>query len=114
MVNNLLLTPFSLAALNMEAAWIQQLQQPNKEDSRIARHVYQHYPYSMLAIRLDPEIEKRLDALAKKTGRTKTFYAREAILEHLEDLEDVYLATERLQRPTKTYSAEDVKHELGL
>ena len=62
----------------------------------------------------DPEIEKRLDALAKKTGRTKTFYAREAILEHLEDLEDVYLATERLQRPTKTYSAEDVKHELGL
>ena len=114
MVNNLLLTPFSLAALNMEAAWIQQLQQPNKEDSRIARHVYQHYPHSMLAIRLDPEIEKRLDALAKKTGRTKTFYAREAILEHLEDLEDVYLATERLQCPTKTYSAEDVKHELGL
>ena len=35
----------------------------------------------MLAIRLDPEIEKRLEALAKKTGRTKTFYAREAILE---------------------------------
>ena len=31
-----------------------------------------------------------------------------------EDLEDVYLATERLQRPIKTYSAEDVKHELGL
>jgi RHH-type rel operon transcriptional repressor/antitoxin RelB len=68
----------------------------------------------MLAIRLDPEIERRLELLAKKTGRTKTFYAREAILEHLEDLEDVYLATQRLERPGKTYSAEEVKHELGL
>jgi RHH-type transcriptional regulator, rel operon repressor / antitoxin RelB len=68
----------------------------------------------MLAIRLDPEIERRLELLAKKTGRTKTFYARESILEHLEDLEDIYLATQRLERPAKTYSAEEVKHELGL
>ena len=68
----------------------------------------------MLAIRLDPDIESRLERLAKRTGRTKTFYAREAILQHLEDLEDVYLATHRLERPTRTYSAEEVKHELGL
>lgn len=68
----------------------------------------------MLAIRLDAETEKRLEALAKKTGRTKTFYAREAILEHLDDLEDIYLASERLLRPAKTYSADEVKHELGL
>lgn len=46
----------------------------------------------MLAIRLPVEIETRLDALAKATGRTKTYYAREAILEHLDDLEDYYLA----------------------
>ena len=68
----------------------------------------------MLAIRLDADTEKRLDLLAKKTGRTKTFYAREAILEHLEDLEDIYLATQRLQRPAQTFSAQEVKHELGL
>ena len=68
----------------------------------------------MLAIRLDSDTEKRLDRLAKKTGRTKTFYAREAILEHLEDLEDIYLAAERLQRPAKTHSAQEVKRELGL
>jgi len=68
----------------------------------------------MLAIRLDTDTEKRLDRLAKKTGRTKTFYAREAILEHLEDLEDIYLATQRLQRRAKTYSAQEVKGELGL
>ena len=68
----------------------------------------------MLAIRLTPDIEQRLERLAKKTGRTKTFYAREAILEHLDDLEDVYLARKRLERPAKTYSAEEVKNELGF
>lgn len=68
----------------------------------------------MIAIRLDTETESRLERLAKQTGRTKAFFAREAILEHLGDLEDVYLATERLQKPGKTYSAEEVKHELGL
>jgi len=68
----------------------------------------------MLAIRLDAEIEKRLELLAKKTGRTKTFYAREAILAHLDDLEDIYLASERLREPTQTYSARQVKDELGL
>src|SRR5262249_35145034 len=51
---------------------------------------------TMLALRLSPEIEKRLDRLAKKTGRTKSFYAREAILRHLEDLEDFHLAQRRL------------------
>jgi RHH-type rel operon transcriptional repressor/antitoxin RelB len=49
----------------------------------------------MLAIRLPPEIEERLGRLAKRTGRSKTFYAREAILEHLQDLEDYYLAERR-------------------
>lgn len=49
----------------------------------------------MLALRLPPEIEHRLDELAKKTGRTKSFYAREAIIEHIEDLEDAFLAEER-------------------
>ncbi len=50
----------------------------------------------MLAIRLPAEIEERLEALAKATGRTKTFYAREAILEHIDDLEDLYLAEQHL------------------
>jgi RHH-type transcriptional regulator, rel operon repressor / antitoxin RelB len=50
----------------------------------------------MLAIRLPEGIEARLDVLAKETGRTKTFYVREAIIEHLDDLEDIYLAEKRL------------------
>ncbi|WP_157493050.1 type II toxin-antitoxin system RelB family antitoxin [Desulfonatronovibrio magnus] len=49
----------------------------------------------MLAIRLPGDIEKRLVDLAEQTGRTKTYYAREAIIEHLEDLEDYYLAVHR-------------------
>jgi predicted DNA-binding protein len=46
----------------------------------------------MLAIRLPEDVEKRLDALARRTGRTKTFYAREAIMEHLKDLESSFSA----------------------
>ena len=72
----------------------------------------------MLAIRLPTDIEERLNALAKATGRTKTFYAREAILEHLEDLEDIYLAEQTLERlrsgDESTYSLDDVERELGL
>ena len=68
----------------------------------------------MLAIRLAPQIEQRLERLAKKTGRTKTYYAREAILEHLEDLEDYYMPVEALQNPGRIYSAEEAKRELGL
>jgi RHH-type transcriptional regulator, rel operon repressor / antitoxin RelB len=52
----------------------------------------------MLALRLPPEIEQRLDALAKKTGRSKSDYAREAILRQLEDIEDTYLTRRRRRR----------------
>ena len=66
----------------------------------------------MLALRLPQDIEKRLAALAKKTGRTKTFYAREAILRHLEDLEDYHLARKRLGRKSARVSLESLEHEL--
>jgi RHH-type transcriptional regulator, rel operon repressor / antitoxin RelB len=51
-----------------------------------------------LSVRLPDEIETRLDALAHRTGRSKTFYVREAILEHLGDLEDLYLAERELKK----------------
>jgi RHH-type rel operon transcriptional repressor/antitoxin RelB len=72
----------------------------------------------MLAIRLPATIEKRLDRLAKRTGRTKTYYAREAILQHLEDLEDIYLAEKRLadirSGRTRTIPLEKVLRRYGL
>jgi RHH-type rel operon transcriptional repressor/antitoxin RelB len=66
----------------------------------------------MLALRLPPEIEKRLDQLAKRTGRTKSFYAREAILRHLEDLEDYHLAERRLRRGGPRVTLEELEKEL--
>jgi RHH-type rel operon transcriptional repressor/antitoxin RelB len=67
----------------------------------------------MLALRLPPKIEKRLDSLAKKTGRSKSFYAREAILRHLEDLEDYHLARRRLGRKATRVTLEEMEHRLG-
>ena len=72
----------------------------------------------MLAIRLPQSIEKRLEKLAKRTGRTKTFYAREAILKHIEDLEDVYEAERVLERvragKEETHTLSEVAKRLGL
>lgn len=51
----------------------------------------------MLAIRLPKEIEERLEELARKTGRSKSDHVRDAIIEHLDDLEDLQLAEERLR-----------------
>jgi RHH-type transcriptional regulator, rel operon repressor / antitoxin RelB len=69
---------------------------------------------TMLAIRLPESIEKRLTHLAETTGRTKTFYAREAIMEHIDDLEDQYLAIHRLEHPTVRISHADVERDLEL
>lgn len=63
----------------------------------------------MLAVRLPAELEKRLDKLAKKTGRTKTFYVREAIADHIDEMEDVYLSLNRLEKPGKIWSLEDME-----
>lgn len=71
----------------------------------------------MLAIRLPEDIEQRLETLAKATGRTKTFYAREAIVEHISDLEDLYLAQKRLAAVragrSKTFTLEEVEKALA-
>lgn len=50
------------------------------------------------SVRLPNEYEQRLDHLAKQTGRSKAFYIKQLIMEHLDDLEDVYLAEQRLEQ----------------
>lgn len=49
-------------------------------------------------IRLSPDTEQRLDQLARATGRSKAYYLRQLVEDNLDDLEDVYLAEERLER----------------
>lgn len=72
----------------------------------------------MIAVRLPVEIASRLDALAKQTGRTATFYVREALLEHLDDIEDLYLAEQRLIESragrSRTYTTQELSKNLGL
>lgn len=72
----------------------------------------------MLAIRVPEDSEKRLEALAKRTGRTKTYYVREAIVEHLDDLEDLYLAEARLEAlrrgDERSVSIDEVTRRHGL
>lgn len=52
---------------------------------------------TQINVRLDEDVAQRLEALALKTGRTKTFYATEAIHEFLDDREDYFLAKDSLQ-----------------
>jgi len=70
------------------------------------------------SVRFEPDIEARLDALARRTGRTKAFYLREMAERYLEDMEDYYIAveiSERIRRgEERVYSSAEVRRELGL
>lgn len=68
----------------------------------------------MLSLRLPIEIESRLMQLAQNTGRTKTFYAKEAIVKYLDEMEDTYIALNRLEKPAKRWSIDDLEQELDL
>ena len=71
-----------------------------------------------ISLRLPPDVEKRLTHLAKVTGRSKTYYALQAIREHLDDLEDLYLAEQELKEVragrSRTFTLDDAERELGL
>ncbi len=68
----------------------------------------------MLSLRLSNDLESRLTELAETTGRTKSFYAKEAIIKYLDEMEDTYIALDRLEKPSKRISLDDVEKELGL
>ena len=68
----------------------------------------------MLAIRLDKELEKELDLLAKTRGSNRSAVVREAIIQYLEDNEDLQLAKESLSKMGSTKSLKKLRKELGL
>lgn len=62
-----------------------------------------------LSIRLGDEMESRLNSLANLTGRSKSFYIKQALAEKLDEMEDIYIAEQRLERPSeKTWTLEQV------
>jgi RHH-type rel operon transcriptional repressor/antitoxin RelB len=71
-----------------------------------------------VTVRLTPDEEARLETLARRTGRTKSFYVRMAIREHLEELEDAYAADEAMKdfevAGRKSRPLGDLADELGL
>ncbi|MHB1677637.1 MAG: type II toxin-antitoxin system RelB family antitoxin [Sulfuriferula sp.] len=71
-----------------------------------------------VSLRLPDDISNRLESLARLTGRSKTFYMIEAIRKHIDDLEDLYVAEQRLIEVragrSKTFTLEEVEHSLGL
>ncbi len=70
------------------------------------------------SVRLSEDSEKRLNILAKATGRSKAFYVRQAIENELDDMEDIYLAEKRLEDirsgKSKTIPLEEVMKRHGL
>ena len=68
----------------------------------------------MLSVRLSPKLEARLNRLAKRTGRTKAYYAKKAIEEFLEEQEDSFIALSRLEEKLPGIPLEEVVKKLGL
>ena len=71
-----------------------------------------------ISIQLPSDVETRLEELANLTGRSKTFYVQEAILEYLDDIEDLYLAEHELEEiragRSKTTPLADVMKRYGI
>lgn len=91
----------------------------NKPDRYHVRYMYLIGVRTMsVSLRLPDDLTQRLNHLAAKTGRTKTFYMLEAIKQHLDDLEDLYLAEQRLldvrAGRSMIHSIDDVERRLGL
>jgi len=62
-----------------------------------------------ITVRLGESVEKRLDELAKLTGRTKTYYIRQALEEKLDEMEDLYMAEQRIEEPEKRWSLDEIE-----
>lgn len=67
-----------------------------------------------IALRLPTALEKRLTILAKKTHRSKSYFAREALAHYIEEMEDYYLGMAILENPGKIYSSEEVRKMCDL
>ena len=69
----------------------------------------------VLNVRIEEDLSDRLELLAEKTKRPKSFYIKEILSQHLAEYEDAYLALDRLNnRNAKYYSTKDAEKILDL
>ncbi len=69
----------------------------------------------MISVRLDEEMEKKLERLAKETKRPKSFFVKEALGNYLDDMIDYYEAMKRKNDPDRELiTLEEMKKALGL
>ncbi|MBI4827543.1 MAG: ribbon-helix-helix protein, CopG family [Nitrospinae bacterium] len=61
------------------------------------------------SVRLPDKLDRGLEELAQKTGRSKAYYIREAIQEYLEDRRDYLMAVRRLENPRRRWTMQEVK-----
>ena len=87
--------------------------QPTKYTLYFVKHVKQKR-FQMLGVRLDPETEARLEQLCAETSHTKSYYAKKALIEYLDDREDYLLGLSVLEKNEKTISLNSLEKKLGL
>jgi len=75
-------------------------------------------PLKSMTVRIEEELNDRLENLARETNRTKSFYVHEALTKSIDDIEDIYLAERRLENiragRSRTFTLEEVEDRLGL
>ena len=71
-------------------------------------------PSPMLAIQLAPDVERRLKVVAERTGRSPSEHAGEALVRYLEDVEDELIALQRIERPQRRWTLDELEQELDL
>jgi RHH-type rel operon transcriptional repressor/antitoxin RelB len=68
----------------------------------------------MLTVRLSPKLEAKLNKLVRRTGRPKSYYARQALAEFLDEHEDYLIAVSRLEQQLPAIPLNKVIKRLGL
>jgi RHH-type rel operon transcriptional repressor/antitoxin RelB len=81
----------------------------------LSRQQFMPHPFS---IRLDDELDARLERIARLTGRSKSFYVKQALEEQIQDLEDLYLARKVAKRVAdgreRLIPLDELERELGV
>jgi predicted DNA-binding protein len=68
----------------------------------------------MLCVQLDENLEKKLDDLCAATARNREDCLREALENYIEDMEDIIVATRRLNDGEPAIGLEEARRLLDL